>query len=343
MHVKSKKERVEIGQRAAHSSSRVSSPSDRGKVWLLMWAGSETVILSSHNCLPASSRCRRLQVLLSLGLRKVSPVILALDLLHKLLHLLDLAVPLVLGHLGLTAEQLLVGLAVATAQSIPERGELAVVEVEVQMVHRVAGRAVDHGAVRYVLAIVDEDCPDVDRDEEQHVRELLQREDEWEDVVWETLGPAVDGMEGMRGVRRRHDPLVVRLVQAFVDQGMMQATVDPVDEEIGEHEEERELENVVKREGRIVQRVVHLSVAHDFHEEEGRSEGGQSGHRLHGLLNLHAHLVLEVLRVVEGGFVEDIVVGESGEAEVDEEAEDPIEEENQRRISKEGFTSWHTM
>lgn len=290
---------------------------------------------SSYHRATVSTRssARVLQILLRLALGIVRPVILTLDLLDKLLHLLDLAIPLILGHLCLATEQLLVGLAVAAAQSVPQGRELAVVEVEVEMVHRVAGGAVDDGAVVDVLAVVDDDGPDVDQHEEQDVRVLVQREDEREDVVWQTLGPAVERMEGVRGVGSRHDPLVVWLVQALVNHGVMQAAVDPVDEEIGEHEEERELEYVVQRKRRVANSVVHVSVAADFEEEKGNGGGGHARHGLHCLSDLHAHLVLEVFRVVEVGFVKDEVVGEGSKDEVDEESEDPIKKVSTESIS----------
>ena len=49
----------------------------------------------------------------------------------------------------------------------------------------VACGAVDDGAVGDVLAIVDEDGPDVDEDEEGDVGDFLEREEEREDVVRE--------------------------------------------------------------------------------------------------------------------------------------------------------------
>ena len=49
-----------------------------------------------------------------------------------------LLVPHALAHLELLLEQLVAGLAVAAAEAVPERGELPVVVVEVQVVHRVA-------------------------------------------------------------------------------------------------------------------------------------------------------------------------------------------------------------
>ena len=42
---------------------------------------------------------------------------------------------------------------------------------------------------------------------------------------------------------------------------------------------------------------------------------------MEGLLDLQPHLVLEVFRVLEGGFVEDEEVGERGEGEVDHRSE----------------------
>lgn len=80
-----------------------------------------------------------------------------------------------------------------------------------------AGGAVDDGAVGHVLAVVDEDGPDVDEDEQGDVGELLEREEEGEDVVGERLGEAVDRVEGVGGEGAGHDPLVVWFVQALVD------------------------------------------------------------------------------------------------------------------------------
>ena len=46
----------------------------------------------------------------------------------------------------------------------------------------------------------------------------------------------------MGGVGCGHDPFVVGFVQAFVEARVVQAAVDPVDAEVGEHEEDGELE-----------------------------------------------------------------------------------------------------
>jgi hypothetical protein len=70
-------------------------------------------------------------------------------------------------------------------------------------------------------------------------------------------------------------------------------------------------------------RVVEFGVAADFGEKERRGQGGHVGHAIHGLRDLHAHLVLEEFRVFEGGFVEDEDVGERCDDEVEERAEEP--------------------
>jgi len=73
---------------------------------------------------------RSLKLLLVL---EVDAVVDALDLLGHGLHFLSLALPLFGGHLLLAAEELLVGLAVGTAEAVPEGGELAVVVVKVPL------------------------------------------------------------------------------------------------------------------------------------------------------------------------------------------------------------------
>lgn len=80
------------------------------------------------------------------------------------------------------------------------------------MVHGVACGAVDDGAVGDVFAVVDEDGPEIDEGEEEDVGVFIEREEEGVDVVWDGLGPAVDGVEGVRGVGCRHDPFVVWFV-----------------------------------------------------------------------------------------------------------------------------------
>lgn len=79
-----------------------------------------------------------------------------------------------------------------------------------------AGGTIDDGGVGHILAIVDEDGPDVDEKEQSHVAELLQREQEREHVVGYGLTPAIHWVKGMRSVGCRHDPLVVWLVEGFV-------------------------------------------------------------------------------------------------------------------------------
>ena len=126
---------------------------------------------------------RNTSLLELLGLGLVASIIGAFDFLDNVLHLLDLALPLGSAHLGLAAEELVVGLAVAATETVPEGGELSVVVVEVQVVHGVAGGAVDDGAVGDVFTVVDHDGPHVDEHEESNVGEFLQREEEREDVV----------------------------------------------------------------------------------------------------------------------------------------------------------------
>ena len=182
---------------------------------------------------------------------------------------------------------------------------MAIVVIEVEMVHSVACRAIDDVRIRYVFAVMDEDGPDVYEDEKGDVGEFLEGKEKREEVIWNALGEAVEGMERMRGVWRGHDPFVVGFVEGFVEAGVVEAAVDPVDAEVGKADEEGELEVVVECEGCVRRCVVEFSVAADFEEEKGSGEDGHDGHGDHGLSDFEGDLVLEVFGMGDRGVVED--------------------------------------
>jgi len=257
-----------------------------------------------------------LQVLLSITLRTIRAIILPFNLLNHPLHLNNLLLPLLLGELVSPPEQLLIRLSVAASQTIPQSRVLAIVIVEVQVVHGVTRSAVYERAVGQVFAVVDEDRPELHEDEETEVCEFLHREYEGKDVVRQALHEAVDGVEGHGRIGGWHDPLVVRLVQMLIDEGVVQAPVDEVDDEIGEEEEQWELSQVVPQPRAVYVRVVELGVTADLGEEEWSCEEGNEGHGIDGLAYLHLDLVLEEFGVLEDCLVEDKDVGEGRNDEV---------------------------
>lgn len=115
----------------------------------------------------------------------------------------------------------------------------------------------------------------------------------------------------------------MRLVEGLVDERVVQAAVDEVDEAVGEEDEEGELDVVVEGEGLVRGVVVEFRVAAHFGEEEGDGEHRHVWHGCHGLLDLHANLVLEEFRVLEGCLVEDEVVGKGGDDAVEQCAGEP--------------------
>lgn len=122
------------------------------------------------------------------------------------------------------------------------------------------------------MALTNEDCPEVDEGEESNICEFLEREDERKDVVWYTLGEAVHRVEGVAGIGRGHDPFVMRFVQNPVNLGIMQAPVNPVDTQIGEGNEQWELEEVVDSKWSVRRSVVEFPIATNFKQEEWRGE-----------------------------------------------------------------------
>lgn len=190
-----------------------------------------------------------------------------------------------------------------------------------------ASGAVDNWIIAHKFAVVNQNGPEVDENEQADEGNLLAGEQEDEDVVWHTLSEAVEGMEGVGGERRWHDPLVMGLVQTLVDERVVETTMDPVNTEIGEHEEQRVLEPVVQRERSLMSLVEELAIAANFSDHEWREENRHQGHGFHGLLHFQSDLVAEVLRVLEGLLVEDEEVRQGSENEVEQNAEQPIAED----------------
>ena len=157
---------------------------------------------------------------------------------------------------------------------------------------------------------MNEHGPKLHKEEKPQVGKILQREDEWENVVWQALQEAVHWVECDRGIGCWHDPFMVCLMQMLVDQRVMETAVDEVDERVGKHEEEWELEPVVVWVWFVGKCVVEFRVTLDLEEEEGSRHERNPWHSIYGLTNLHPDLVLEKFRVLESCFVEDEHVGE---------------------------------
>lgn len=73
----------------------------------------------------------------------------------------------------------------------------------------------------------------------------MKRENEGEDVVWNALGKTINRVERMARIGSWHNPLVVWLMEVFVNEWVMKTPVDHVDEAVRECNKERELEKVV--------------------------------------------------------------------------------------------------
>lgn len=64
-------------------------------------------------------------------------------------------------------------------------------------------------------------------------------------MIRHALREAIERMERIARIGTGHDPPVMALVQVLVYSRVVQPSMDPVDEEIGEEEEEERLGNVV--------------------------------------------------------------------------------------------------
>ena len=112
--------------------------------------------------------------------------------------------------------------------------------------------------------LTDQNRPDVDEGEQGDISELLKREKEGEQMVGYALGKPVQWMESVACKGSWHDPFMMALVESLVDQGMVQAPVDPVDTEVREENEQWELQQVVEAKRGVRWCIVQFAVPTDF-------------------------------------------------------------------------------
>ena len=68
----------------------------------------------------------------------------------------------------------------------------------------------------------------------------------------------------MACIRRGHNPLVVRLMKALVNERVVEVAMDPVDAEVGKEQEDRELSDCVPQSWTLIDGIVKLAVATNF-------------------------------------------------------------------------------
>lgn len=120
-----------------------------------------------------------------------------------------------------------------------------------------------------VVPIVNGHRPDVDKDVETQVDHFVQWEEEWVDVVWDTLHETIHWVKGMTCKWRRKLPNMVGLVQVFIEEPVMKKPMDPVDTHVCEEEEGDHTEHHSKPTVRgILNVIVQFAVATDFCKEQ---------------------------------------------------------------------------
>lgn len=216
------------------------------------------------------------------------------------------------------------GSAVGATSTVTEGEVLAVIASEEKVVKGVMRWTVDdlfEWRVADHVRVVDQDTPKVDENEEADRNNAVEREDEGEDVVRQRLSVAVERVEGVAGVRCRDEPLVVWLVDVLVESGVVLESVNPVNEEIGEHQEKRNGKHCVAP--AVVRNiVVELAVSSNFQHKPWDGQEVKWQESAHGRLDLETDLVLEEAWVLLHLLVEDVFVGETGKGEVENEDTD---------------------
>lgn len=80
-------------------------------------------------------------------------------------------------------------------------------------------------------------------------------------MIRQRLSPPIQRVKRITRKRRRHNPLVVRLMAPLVYRRVMETSMDPVDTRISEEDEKRVLEEAVAPEWGLGGEVVEFGVA----------------------------------------------------------------------------------
>lgn len=239
------------------------------------------------------------------------------------LHLLNLDLPGGWRLLLALVEQLLVRFSVRIADSVPQRGELTIVVVEVQVMHSVTCGTVNHWVSGQVLTVMDHHGPEVHKREQDQITELVKWEKEWVDVIWQGLTVTINWVEGMRCKWSCNQPLVMWLMKHLVNTWPVKPSMDQVDTKVGKHDERWVLpEDRIPTTTDGINIPIKLRVTLQLEEEPWHRESNHLWDRGEGHFHLKGHLVLQVSWMVEDGLVKDKQVTQGSHAEVEGPAKD---------------------
>lgn len=130
------------------------------------------------------------------------------------------------------------------------------------------------------------------------------RERERERVVSETASRTKEDATGNQKVTRLTDPLVVKLVNVFVDLGMVLESMNPVDPRIREEEESWDREDSVSPS--IIRYIfIEAPVPPHFSEEPWEGHEGHPRESNHRSPNFHPDLSLDEPRVLHHVVIEE--------------------------------------
>jgi len=134
------------------------------------------------------------------------------------------------------------GRLVGGTKTVPECEVLSIVGGEFYVVDGVvSSRVQDAPLPSYskVHLIMNGDSPKVDQNKEKDKQDVMKREDERKQIVWHSLRPAINRMEGMRRERGRIAVGVVWLMNVLIQPLRMESSVNPIDQSICKDQKER--------------------------------------------------------------------------------------------------------
>jgi len=159
------------------------------------------------------------------------------------------------------------------------------------MMQGMASRAIDNRAVSHIFPIMDHDSPEINKGKKSNVSKFVEREQKGVKMIRNPLCISVQRMKSMTCKRGWHDPFMMRLMNILIDLWMVQSAMNPINQEIGEEHEERELSIVVPDAGTFGRGIVYLGVAVHFKCEDRGCHDGHNGKRFIGLDHFEPDLI----------------------------------------------------
>jgi len=222
---------------------------------------------------------------------------------------------------------------VSPTKSVPDREVLTIVVDELGVVNRVMLCTIHDKSVHDWVIVVNGDGPQIHQEEHDQVQILVNRKQEWIQVIRQSLQESIDGMESMTGVRSADHPAMVQFVNVGIDRWNMQSSVYPVYEGISEHQIPKDGNGLSEPSLDSVNALIQFCGQMNLRKEHDTRGNGHEDNGEAGNLNLLLHLLRKEQLVLHQILVKQEMITKGREGEIQDQAHNSGYYEERLKIS----------